>query len=77
VQLGAYRSEVEANDAWNRAQKSAGGLLAGRVPNIVPVDLPAKGRYYRLRVGRLGADEAYRLCASLRAKGEGCILPSD
>jgi tetratricopeptide (TPR) repeat protein len=77
VQLGAYRSETEANDAWNRAQRSAGGLLAGRVPNIVAVDLPAKGRYYRLRVGRLGADEAYRLCASLRAKGEGCILPSD
>jgi tetratricopeptide (TPR) repeat protein len=77
VQLGAYRSEAEANDAWNHAQKSAGELLAGRTPNIVAVDLPVKGRYYRLRVSRLDAAEAAHLCASLRARGTGCILPPD
>ena len=77
LQLGAYRSAAEASDAWSRVQKSTGELLAGRTPSIVPVDLPAKGRYYRLRVVRLDAAEAARLCASLKAKGTGCILPPD
>jgi tetratricopeptide (TPR) repeat protein len=77
VQLGAYRSEAEASDAWNLAQKSAGELLAGRKASIVPIDLPTKGRYYRLRVDRLAADEAVQLCASLKARGTGCILAQD
>jgi len=77
VQLGAYRSEAEAKDAWNHAQKSVGDLLTGHTASIVAVDLPAKGRYYRLRVGRLEATEAARLCASLKARGTGCILPPD
>ena len=77
LQLGAYRSAAEASDAWTRVQKSAGELLAGRTASIIPVDLPAKGRYYRLRVGRLEAGEAAQLCASLKARGTGCILPPD
>jgi tetratricopeptide (TPR) repeat protein len=77
VQLGAYRSEAEASDAWSHAQKSAGELLAGRSASIVPVDLPARGRYYRLRVSRMDAGEAAQLCASLKARGTGCILPPD
>lgn len=77
VQLGAYRSAAEASDAWNNVQKNAGELLAGRKASIVPVDLPAKGRYYRLRVGRLDASEAAQLCTALKAKGTGCILPPD
>lgn len=77
VQLGAYRSQAEATDAWDHAQKRTGVLLAGLTPSIVAVDLPAKGRYYRLRVGQRDAGEAEHLCASLRAKGTGCILPPD
>ena len=77
VQLGAYRSEAEANDAWDRAQKRSGQLLAGRTASIIRVDLPVKGRYYRLRVSRLAAAEAAQLCASLKARGTGCILPPD
>jgi len=77
VQLGAYRSEAEANDAWNHALTSSGELLAGRTASIVRVDLPVKGRYYRLRVGRLDAAQAAQLCAALKAKGAGCILPPD
>jgi tetratricopeptide (TPR) repeat protein len=77
VQLGAYRSEAEANDAWNHAQRRAGQLLAGRTASIIRVDLPVKGRYYRLRVGQMAAAEAAQLCASLKARGTGCILPSD
>ena len=71
AQLGAWRQEAEANDAWNRAVRRAGGDLAGLAPHIVPVDLPGRGRYYRLRVS---ADAgAAKLCASLAAKGLDCL----
>jgi hypothetical protein len=39
-------------------------------PNIVPVDLPGKGRFYRLRVD---AQDSRQLCATLKAKGLICI----
>lgn len=77
IQLGAYRSQAEASDAWDHAQKRTGVLLTGLTPSIVAVDLPAKGRYYRLRVGQLDAGQAEHLCASLRAMGTVCILPPD
>lgn len=77
VQLGAYRSQSEASNGWIDAQRRTGELLAGLTPSIVAVDLPVRGRYYRLRVDQPDAARAVRLCASLKAKGTGCILPSD
>ena len=50
VQLGAWRTEAEATQGWNRAMKQAGDALEGYSPHIVAVDLPGIGRYYRLRV---------------------------
>ncbi len=70
AQLGAWRLEAEANDGWARAVKAAGGALSGFVPRIVAVDLPGRGRYYRLRVA---APEATQLCAVLTAKGLDCL----
>jgi tetratricopeptide (TPR) repeat protein len=75
IQLGSYRSRAEASDAWNHAQSSVGELLAGLAPSIVAVDLPAKGRYYRLRAGQLEPGVAAHLCALLKARGNGCLLP--
>jgi tetratricopeptide (TPR) repeat protein len=77
VQLGAYRSETEANDAWTHLQKNAGDLLAALTPLIVPADLPGKGRWYRLRIGQLDVAAANQLCASLKSKGIACILVPD
>lgn len=77
IQLGAYRSQAEAYEAWNDAQKRSGELLAGLAPSIVVVDLPVKGRYYRLRIGQPDTAAAAHLCASLKARGTGCILPAD
>lgn len=77
IQLGAYRSQAEASEAWNVAQKHSGELLAGLTPSIAVVYLPVRGRYYRLRVDQPDTAAAARLCASLKAKGTGCILPSD
>ncbi len=77
VQLGAWRSEAEANAAWIGLQTRAGDALAGLSPVIVPADLPHKGLYYRLRVGPLEPGAAPRLCQALKAKGLACLVAQD
>src|SRR5262249_46714111 len=40
VQLGAWRSEAEANQGWDHALQQAGDTLKGFSPRIVAVELP-------------------------------------
>jgi len=72
LQLGAWRAEADAADGWNQATKRAGGLLDGLSPQIVPADIPGKGRYYRLRAGPVA--DAAGLCGQLKSKGLACIV---
>jgi tetratricopeptide (TPR) repeat protein len=74
VQLGAWRSQAEAAEAWNRAVKIAGGVLSSLAPRIVPVDLPGKGRYYRLRTE---SGSAQQLCDQLVARQLDCMPARD
>jgi tetratricopeptide (TPR) repeat protein len=74
VQLGAWRQEAEAAKGWDRAVKAADGALSGFSPHIVPVDLPGRGRYYRLRVA---TPDGRKLCATLTAMGLECIQARD
>jgi len=76
VQLGAWRSEAEANQGWDRALQRAGDTLKGFSPRIVTVELPKVGRYYRLRVAA-GQDGARGLCEALTAKGLDCMPVRD
>jgi hypothetical protein len=77
VQLGAWRSEAEAQAGWDRAKARAGGPLEGLSPHIVTADLPAKGRYYRLRVSPGVGQSRTVLCASLTAKNVVCLPVRD
>jgi tetratricopeptide (TPR) repeat protein len=77
VQLGAWRSEGEANAGWDKAKLRAGGALDGLSPHIVTADLPGKGRYYRLRVSVAGAQSRSSFCADLSAKGVACLPARD
>ena len=74
IQLGAYRTTEEANEAWDRVQQGAGALLSGLTPVIVAIDLRGRGRYYRLRVGQPSSTTAGQLCQALRSKGITCVL---
>jgi len=73
VQLGAYRTTAEANEAWDRAHQSADELLSGLTPMIVGINLRGKGRYYRLRLVQPSPASAGRLCRELRSKGIACV----
>ena len=75
VQLGAWRSQADAAIAWSRIAAVTGNLMAGLSPQVLPVDLPGRGRWYRLRTGPI--DGAPGLCAALKAKGLACIVVPD
>ena len=74
IQLGAYRSEEEANDNWKKIHLKQKDL-SDKTPLIVKADLGNKGIYYRLRVGGLSPADAKALCKALNAKGQACIIP--
>jgi tetratricopeptide (TPR) repeat protein len=74
IQLGAWRDEASAADGWNHIQGQAGDALSGLKPQIVTVDLPGKGRYYRLRAGPVVRGSGAALCETLTAKGLACIV---
>jgi tetratricopeptide (TPR) repeat protein len=77
VQLGAWRSQAEAQAGWAKATAKAGEALDGLSPNIVAADIPGKGRYWRLRVSPAVGQNATRLCATLTAKGLACLPARD
>lgn len=73
VQLGAYRSDQEARDAWSKMEKKF-PALADKEPAIVRADLGSKGIYFRLRVvGLASPADAKSLCSSLSSKGQACM----
>ena len=74
LQIGAYRSESDADGAWKAYQAKHAALLSGFGPNIQKADLGDKGVWYRLRAGSC-ADKsaAAALCDRLKAEGAACF----
>ena len=72
VQLGAWRSQAEAEAGWDKARAKAPGILGSLRPHIVTVELPGRGLYYRLRVSPAGQSQKL-LCDNLVAAGVACI----
>jgi len=73
LQIGAYRSEVEAIDSW-RVYKAAHPQAAEFEPDIRQADLPTKGKWYRLQIGPFAsAADAKAFCMKLKANGGACF----
>ena len=77
IQLGAFRDQASAGDGWNKIVGASGGALQGKSPLVVPVDLPGKGRLWRLRTAVGDKSSARKLCAALAAKGLACMVVRD
>jgi cell division protein FtsN len=73
VQLGAVHSEGEAKSEWSRI-KGAHPELSGLSPDIVQVDIPGKGLFWRVRGGPLDEAQARVLCSTLSKQGQGCLV---
>jgi hypothetical protein len=75
LQIGAYKSQADAEAAWRTYKARHAALLSGYSENIQQADLGERGTWYRLRVGGLADREvASALCDRLKADGGACIL---
>jgi hypothetical protein len=74
VQLGSWRTALEAANGWNHIERRAGGAMRGLSPRVVHGTLPGRGSFYRLWVGPVDRAGVASFCASLHAKHIECIL---
>lgn len=73
IQLGAFKSEKEAVDTWNKIVAKHSDVLSGKSRVIVKADL-SNGTFYRLRAsGYATADAAKSACTTLSARKQGCF----
>lgn len=74
LQIGAYKSQDEADAAW-KAYKFKHPSAAGYSEDVRKADLGDKGIWYRLRIGPF-ADKAAAstACDKLKADGGACLL---
>ncbi len=75
LQIGAYKSQADADTAWKAYKSKHASLLSGYSPDVQQADLGDKGTWYRLRlVGFPSKDVASAMCDRLKADGGGCFL---
>ena len=73
VQLGAFDTEAQARDEWNRIALDFGPLMAGKGRVIQPAESAGRA-FYRLRATGFGdLADARRFCAALVGKDLHCI----
>ena len=75
LQIGAYKSQADANTAWTIYKSKHSALLSGYSPDVQQADLGERGTWYRLRIGGFPSrDVASGLCDRLKADGGNCFL---
>jgi len=75
LQIGAFKSQAEADAAWRAYRARHAALLAGYGPDVQRADLGEKGVWYRLRIaGFADRDVAASLCERLKADSGACFL---
>ncbi len=75
LQIGAFKSQADADAAWNIYSGRHGALVKGYSPNVLAADLGEKGTWYRLRIaGFTDRDVAAAVCDRLKAQGGACII---
>lgn len=75
VQIAAFRTVEEAEEAWIAYVTRFPDLSAGRRPSIVEANLGARGVYHRLRIAAFETrDDASRYCQTLSSRGQDCLV---
>jgi cell division protein FtsN len=74
AQIASFKSQAEADAGWAAFRRSHAATLGGMSPDIVSVDLGAKGTWFRLRTGSFpDRAAAADFCARLKAEGASCL----
>jgi cell division septation protein DedD len=74
VQLGALRAQEDADKEWARLKKANADVLGALESDIMKVDIPGKGTFFRLRAGPLDEPGAKAACEELTKRKVGCIV---
>ncbi len=75
LQIGAYKSQADADAAWKAYKAKHAALLSGYGPDVQQADLGDKGTWYRLRIaGFSDKDAASAVCDRLKSDGGSCFL---
>ncbi len=74
IQLGAFRSDVAAQNGWKALSKEFPDILAGLKGEIIRADLGEQGIYYRVQAGQLEKEAAQEICRQLSAQKKGCLV---
>ena len=63
VQLASYKSKNMADKGWVKFSKQYESILKNFKPIVVAVEIPEKGKYFRLQVGPIDSkNKANDLC---------------
>ena len=74
LQIGAYKSQADADAAWKVYKAKHAALLSAYSDDVQQADLGEKGIWYRLRISGFADKElATSLCDRLKADGGACI----
>jgi cell division septation protein DedD len=74
LQIGAYKSQADADAAWKVYKTKHAALLSAYSDDVQQADLGEKGTWYRLRIsGFADKDMATSVCDRLKADGGTCI----
>ena len=74
VQLAASPDEAAAHKMLDEYQSKYAAILNDAHLRIVRADLGSKGIYYRVQTEPVSADQAGRICQSLKNRGAGCFI---
>ena len=75
VQIGAYVTQVTAQNALQMAQADKGLNVAAGSPQILPVNR-AQGMIYRARLTGISHEKAASVCKTLAARAVSCLVVS-
>lgn len=74
IQLGAFSGgDKQAMGEWRRLQGEYPQLLSGLTPSV-KLATTNTGHLYRLQAGLLTEERARAACATLKAKGQACVV---
>ena len=75
AQIGSFRSQDLANKGLSDFRRQYPAQAENISHQFVPIEIPGKGTYVRLRVGPFGTrDQASAYCFSITSTGGSCIV---
>lgn len=74
VQIGAFATEAQATEGWNRVAGLMGGAASGKGRRIEPVQVGSATRYRSQVTGFANRAAAVAFCTTLKSRKQDCIV---